>query len=259
MKFYLEQSLHAYFIHPFEQLMTLAGQVFREQKGRVTQRVQIGNKYYFIKQHKGVGWKEICKNIVTGRFPVLSAKQEYMAIQALDHLQIDVPKIAAFGLQGKNPAQLHSFILLEELTNTISLEDFCRAWHLKRPNFKLKQKMIAEIARIARIMHAHGINHRDFYICHFLLDIQTLQNEKIKLFLIDLHRAQIRRKIPWRWQIKDLAGLYFSSKEIGLTSRDKYRFMQCYRQQKLRDIFNDEKFFWEKIKQRGEKLYCKHS
>jgi hypothetical protein len=114
------------------------------------------------------------------------------------------------------------------------------------------------VARITRIMHANGMNHRDCYICHFLLD-QTTENTALpRLYLIDLHRAQIRAVTPTRWVVKDLAGLYFSSKDIGLTSRDLLRFIREYRQLDLHDVLTREGTFWKKVKQRGDRTYQKH-
>ena len=101
-------------------------------------------------------------------------------------------------------------------------------------------------------MHVSGMNHRDFYLCHFLM------NKAGELSLIDLHRAGIRAKTPERWVIKDLAGLYFSSKNLGLRQRDYFRFMKAYRQETVREILQREKPFWDKVKSLGEKLYRDH-
>ncbi len=239
-------------------MMGLRGECFRHQNGRMTQRITLGEKSYFIKQHSGVGWKEIVKNVLQLRWPVLSAKNEWRAIQKLQSLGISVPTVIACGQRGYHPARLQSFVLLEELAPVISLEELCLNWRTNKPAFSFKHNMIKEMARIARILHQNGINHRDFYICHFLLDTsdRAKSSNKIRLFLIDLHRAQIRRLTPMRWIIKDLAGLYFSSKEIGLTQRDLYRFMQYYSQKSLRDIMDSKHGFWLKVKERGEKLYC---
>jgi heptose I phosphotransferase len=247
----------------FKQMMALRGECFRHQKGRLTQRVILGHQSYFIKQHKGVGWKEIFKNLLQWRWPVLGAKNEKRAIEKLQSLGICVPKIAAFGQKGMNPATLQSFILLEDLTKTTSLEEVCREWSKNPPSFALKRKLIEEVARIARIMHQSGINHRDFYICHFLLDtslgLDNINDKTVKLYLIDLHRAQIRRKTPLRWIVKDIAGLYFSSKDIGLTQRDLYRFAKAYTLKSLREMKDSNQIFWQKVKIRGERLYSYHT
>lgn len=86
-----------------------------------------------------------------------------------------------------------------------------------------------------------GINHRDCYICHFLLHLPfTGREDELKISVIDLHRAQIRAKVPRRWRDKDLIGLYFSSMNIGLTQRDIWRFMKVYFGMPLRDIYRLE-------------------
>lgn len=91
-------------------------------------------------------------------------------------------------------------------------------------------------------MHAAGINHRDCYICHFLLHLPfTGREDELKISVIDLHRAQIRSKVPRRWRDKDLIGLYFSSMNIGLTQRDIWRFMKVYFGMPLRTIFSLER------------------
>jgi heptose I phosphotransferase len=232
-------------------MMNLQGECFRQLDGRLTQRILLHEKQYFIKQHTGVGWKEIFKNLLQGRWPVLSAKDEWLAINKLQSIGIAVPTIAGYGVCGINPARIQSFILLEELAPIVSLEDLTTNWKKLPPSFVEKKALITQVAHIARVMHDAGINHRDFYLCHFLL-------KNAQLYLIDLHRAQIRSKTPTRWSIKDLAGLYFSSKEIGLTKRDIFRFMLEYNAISLKEIFQTKKTYWHKVKKRGERLYDDH-
>jgi len=242
----------------FSKIMALRGQVYRELEGRCTQRILCGDEGYFIKQHRGIGWKEIIKNTAALRLPVLGAKNEWLALQRLQQLNIAVPDIVSYGCRGINPAALRSFLITRELTNIISLEDHCRSWPQQPPSFREKQALLQAVARIARVLHTNGVNHRDFYICHFLLDISRGvlgENGQPQLYLIDLHRAQLRRHTPLRWVIKDLAGLYFSSMEIGLTTRDRLRFMRAYRNQAIHDIVNREAIFWQKVKKRGDKLH----
>lgn len=240
----------------FEQIMALRGEIFRTQKGRMTERITLGGTAYFIKKHKGVGGKEIIKNLLQGRLPVMSARNEWLAIRKLQSLNVPTPKICGYGQSGLNPARLQSFILMQEIAPAISLEALGKRWQKTPPAFTFKQALLYEVARMTRLMHANGINHRDLYLCHFLLDMTNTSN--IKLYLIDLHRAQLRASVPERWMIKDLAGLYFSSKDIGLTQRDLYRFMKYYRNKDLRAVVDKETKFWQKVKKRGEQLYRDH-
>ena len=261
MLFILESEMQEYFERTpkgFAEIMSLRGEVYRELEGRRTQKIVLGQKNYFIKQHFGVGWKEIIKNLFQLRLPVISARNEWHALKILKALKIPTLEIVAYGCKGINPARMHSFLMTRELPRHRSLEDFCKDWAKNPPQFKLKKNLIKEVARIARQLHQHGMNHRDFYICHFLLHLPK-DNDFPLLYLIDLHRAQIRKRVPVRWRIKDLAGLYFSSKEIGLTTRDLLRFMKEYCNKSLRESLIRESTTWIKVKKRGDALYRKQS
>jgi heptose I phosphotransferase len=247
----LQKHLEAQTKQPFAYFMSLQGERFREQDGRRTQRVILDQQSYFIKQHHGVGWLEIFKNLLQGKWPILGAKNEWLALKRLQDLGLAAPSLAAYGSLGRNPAKQQSFILMEELTQITSLEDYCRDWATHPPAFTEKLSLLKKVAHIAKTLHEHGINHRDFYLCHFLL-----HGPSQKLFLIDLHRAGIHKVLRTRWIIKDLAGLYFSAKELGLTSRDLLRFIKLYRGARLRDTLQNEKNFWRQVIKRGDKLYA---
>jgi heptose I phosphotransferase len=105
-------------------------------------------------------------------------------------------------------------------------------------------------------MHRAGVNHRDCYICHFLLHTdKPVTADDFKLSVIDLHRAQTRAVITQRWRNKDLAALYFSALDIGLTRRDKLRFLSGYFQQPLREILARESALLAWLEAKAEKLY----
>ncbi len=244
----------------FTQIFALPGQVYREQPGRKTFRYEDEGENYFIKLHYGVGWREIFKNLLHGRLPVIGAQNEFNAINRLKNLGFTATVIG-YGWRGLNPATQQSFIITKELLYTINLEDFCKEWKINKPSFLLKKGLIRSVANVARIMHNSGINHRDFYLCHFLLEMtggpDLLCPENLNLYLIDLHRAQVRKKVPFRWHVKDISGLYFSAMDIGLTRKDIFRFMKYYSQQSLRDTLKTNKTFWHATQNTAIKLYKK--
>ncbi|NJC89194.1 MAG: lipopolysaccharide core heptose(I) kinase RfaP [Desulfuromonas sp.] len=245
----------------FAKVMALDGEVFRNLAGRKTLRFVLDGKGYFAKLHFGVGWREIFKNLLTMRKPVLGARDEWRAIHRLEQLGVATMTVAGFGEQGRLPSHQRSFLITDELANTISLEDYCRPWPVVPPPAALKRMLIEKVAKIARSLHNHGVNHRDFYICHFLLDTTTQKvpcaAEDINLYLIDLHRVQTRAHTPRRWIEKDVAALHFSSMNIGLTRRDRLRFMKIYRDRPVRQILADERRFWEKVESKARKLCLK--
>ncbi|GBG13399.1 heptose I phosphotransferase [Novimethylophilus kurashikiensis] len=239
----------------FEHIMAMQGQVFRDVPGRKTIRVTLGGQSYFIKQHFGVGWKEIFKNLLTARLPILGADTEWRAIHRLHELGLHTTPGVAYASRGWNPAKRRSFVITRDLGNILSLEDFCRDWATLPPHPHFKRRLIQAVADIARILHDHGLNHRDFYICHFCLDGALLTEDAIQLYLLDLHRVGIRTVIQPAARMKDIAALYFSAMDAGLNRRDYLRFVRRYRGS-LQSL-KAEASFWATVTQRARKLYHK--
>lgn len=243
---------------PFVEVEALQGVVYRELEARRTLRTEVDGRGYFVKIHRGVGWREIFKNLLTAKAPVLGAGQEWVALERLRLAGVPSMTAVAFGERGENPAQQHSFIVTEELAPTVSLEDYARDWPSCPPEPGLKRALIAEVARMTGTMHRAGVNHRDCYICHFLLhtDVPVVPG-RLRLSLIDLHRAQTRQRTPLRWRNKDLAGLYFSALDIGLTRRDKLRFLRGYFRAPLREILRDEAPLLRTLERKAAKLHAR--
>lgn len=241
---------------PFQILPVMDGEIYRQQKGRCTKRIQLNNRSYFVKSHSGVGWLEIVKNLIQLRAPVLGAANEWRAVNRLHELGVNTLTAVAFGSKGFNPAQQQSFIVTEDLQNTISLEEFCANWIYFKPPAKLKWALIRQVAMMSRTLHENGVCHRDFYICHFLLDKNSIANEAApRLSLIDLHRALVKKKLRRRWVVKDIAGLLFSTMRIGLGRRDLLRFVRDYRSTGLRASLQTDSKFWSAINARAQALY----
>ncbi|SDZ12496.1 lipopolysaccharide core heptose(I) kinase RfaP [Pseudomonas sp. NFIX28] len=242
----------------FAEVERLDGQVYRELEARRTLRTEVAGEGFFVKIHRGIGWGEIFKNLLTAKLPVLGAGQEWQAIQRLHEAGVPTMTAVAYGERGSNPANQHSFIVTEELAPTISLEDFSIDWAKQPPQPRLKRALIAEVARMTGAMHRAGVNHRDCYICHFLLHTdKPVTADDFKLSVIDLHRAQTRPAITRRWRDKDLAALYFSALDIGLTRRDKLRFLKGYFQRPLRQILSDEASLLAWLEGKANKLYAR--
>ena len=240
---------------PFTEVELISGKVYRAVKQRKTLNFQLEDESYFIKIHRGTTVKEIVKNLISLRLPVLDAKQEWDAINRLEQAGVNTMDGRAFGRKGLNPLTRHSFIITKDLNPTISLEDFTKPWLNQPPSYHLKRSLIIYLANMTAKMHAAGVNHRDCYLCHFLLDIPLFENhQQIKLSVIDLHRAQIRDKVPTRWRDKDLIGLYFSSTKIGLTNRDIWRFLKVYFNKPIKTILRDEHKLITSAQQKAERI-----
>ncbi|RLM18662.1 lipopolysaccharide core heptose(I) kinase RfaP [Brenneria alni] len=240
---------------PFKEIDKLDGDIFRALESRRTLRFTLGDQSWFIKIHRGTTLKEALKNLISLRLPVLGADREWNAIHRLSEAGVATMRGVGFGQRGLNPLRRHSFIITEDLNPAISLEDYCARWPENKPLQQEKRRIIRRVAEMVRNMHAAGVNHRDCYICHFLLHLPfSPDSNDLKISVIDLHRAQIRKRVPTRWRNKDLIGLYFSSLDIGLTQTDIFYFLKIYFNQRLKSILENEKNLLSEIKIKAEKI-----
>ena len=243
---------------PFRRVAELAGEEFRRVKTRRTFRVEIAGRGFFVKHHLGVGWGEIFKNLFMFKRPVLSARDEYRALKKLHELGVPTMTPAACGCRGSNPAKLESFLVTVELAGMIDLETLTARWQGKNapPALALRINLIRAVAESAGKMHRGGVNHRDCYICHYLTPRQG-DGFGRQVYVIDLHRAQIRRRVPRRYLVKDLAGLCFSSFSAGLTRNDTWRFIRFYSGRSLRQELAQNARFWQDVLLTACKLFYK--
>ena len=255
--FFISNELEKHFSNnsdtAFEKIFHLEGEDFRLVKARRTFRFELDGKGFFAKVHRGIGWKEIFKDLFQFKKPILGAENEYNAIRHLEKINVPTMRCAAYGKRGCNPAKQESFLVTDELVNMASLEDFVKDEHFPA----LRKKILCSLADMLGRMHDSGLNHRDCYICHFLLDLNLLKEDKIVLHVIDLHRAQIRKNIPFRYRVKDVAGILFSSFDIAPTKMEMLRFIRIYSSRKLSVELKENRRFWQAVDKAARKLYKK--
>lgn len=242
---------------PFVCVNELTGDVYRNVDGRRTFRFDMFGNSYFAKVHSGVGWKEIIKNLLHLKAPVLGAAAEWQAIQRLEALGVDTMTAAGFGSSGRNPARQDSFLITDDLAGSVSLEDFFKSPRAKQLTLRKKRALIGKLADMSARLHDNGVNHRDFYLCHFHLFEDSLQDnsEDIRLHLIDLHRTQLRRKTPYRWRLKDVAGLYFSAMDFGFSRNDRLFFWRRYCGESLKNCWAASSKFRADVERKANALY----
>ncbi|MEZ5568371.1 MAG: lipopolysaccharide core heptose(I) kinase RfaP [Halioglobus sp.] len=231
--------------------------IYRQREGRMTLRLALGSNTFFLKLHTGVGWRELLKNLLRGGLPALDAGREYRAIHSLADAGIAVPRIAAYARADEAPATRRSLLLTDALPGTQSLEQLCADWAFEPPQAAVRHRVILGVANIARRMHGAGWQHRDFYLCHVHVIAASLAHPCPVFYLIDLHRARRRHRLPQRWRVKDLAGLYFSAMRCGLTRRDILRFLRYYSDGGLRAALRHNPRIWRRVQRKASRLYVK--
>lgn len=240
---------------PFQMLEAIQGEVFRAVDGRKTFRFDLNGSRYFAKLHFGVGWREIAKNLFHLRWPIVDAENEWRAVQRLKSLGVSTLHPVAYGVVGLNPATRRSYLVTQDLADTISLEDLGKQWLSQPASPAIKRALIKRVAGIAQTLHSHGMCHRDLYLCHFLLH----QNQPdLRVSLIDLHRAFSSPRLRRRWLIKDIGSLYYSCLHLNLTQRDLLRFIRTYEPRGLRYAFGSNADFWNAVSIKANSLYKRH-
>lgn len=187
---------------------------------------------FFLKRHTSPSVKEYLKLLTRFSWPK-SALNEWQAIIRFHQVGIPtmVPVAAGVKRNGLGLAK-ESFVLTQEIRNAYRLDHYLAKW-LRKPLSKQeihgKRRLIQQLAQLTRRMHTTGLNHRDYYLCHIFIRNTEKSNDP-ELFVIDLHRVDIRSKVGNRWIVKDLAALNFSSLELPIHTTDRMRFFKLYLQ-----------------------------
>lgn len=248
----------------FDQVMALEGEVFRAKEGRRTLMFKHGGQEYFAKIHSGIGWREVWKNLSQLRCPIVDASNEWKAVELLERVGVATVEIVGRGRRGVNPAKIESFVIMRALDERVEVEDFLKDFGglVGAMRLILKRKIVYKVADAARKMHHAGINHRDFYLCHFHILERDWSgwtpDEDFRLPLIDLHRAQIRNKVPRRWLVKDLGALLFSAIDCEISDRDIVGFLRVYIGPHWRVQLRGESGLWLAVVRRAAKFYQRH-
>ena len=248
---------HALAGDPFAALEGMSKATVRLAGNRHTFRVESGGSAYFAKMHEGVGWRQIVEDLLTLKRPVVDAGNECAACRRLAQVGIRAPRVAAFGTRGANPATRRSFVVCDALEGFVSLNEVAGRWRGAPPAPSLRWQLTRELARLVRALHDAGINHRDLYFDHVLANATALDDGRVELALIDLHRAGLRRRVPRRWLLRDLAALSFSAAYEGATKTDQFRFLRHYAGGSPAEALRSRALFWGSVRRRAVRLASK--
>jgi len=244
----------------FDDFMRLEGVVVKSAvRDRSTHRLDLQGVTVYIKKHLFPGIREILKNFLRFRFPP-GALNEWQALLAFHAHNIPTMSPICAGTKSLLwKLEKESFLLTDDVGEASRLDDFLKLYGAVPCRGKVletKKKILENLADITRRMHSAGINHRDYYLCHILVDNPE------RLYVIDLHRVNVRDKVGRRWRVKDLAALLFSSLEVPVTHGQRLAFYKRYMQ--IRRLSADDKTLirlivrkCDKIARHTEKMYRK--
>jgi len=210
----------------------------------------------YLKKHRARTWATRIAATLGTAVPPSPGRVEAQNARTLQSLGIDVMPVMAYGEKLHADGRLESFLLTEELVGYCELQDViqqrfpARDTPSTRPSPRSNggpalaggelvppygsllpadpalQRLIVQVADIARRFHAAGFNHRDFYCCHFLT--KETSPGRFDVRLIDLQRVQRRQWFRRRWIVKDLAQLASMAPDDRVGRREKVLFLRTY-------------------------------
>ena len=227
---------------------------------RVTLRFTLDDagraRTFYIKRHGRSAWKEYLKPLLSLRWPILGARNEWNALLAFHEAGLPTMTPVAVGQHGSN-----SFLITEALENCTKLSELTRdsdsdpamreegspvdasrrhdsesfpteTRQSPEPLGRDRRSLVERVAQTTQRMHRAGLHHQDYYLGHLLLPNAAATGEAPdRIYVIDLGRVRQQRPLSRRWIVKDLAQLNYSARDASLTER--VRFLREYLGRKI--------------------------
>lgn len=178
----------------------------------------------YLKRYRRPPFREQLRRIAETGFKRSSARREERFTRILSGLGIPTMTAIAYGQEMSAGIEKRSFLVTDEVPGT-SIEKLNVDNSARLPPVE-KFEVIRQLALIVSRMHISELFHRDLYLSHVFLSRNAVG--ELVLHLIDLGRMISNPIRGWRWLIKDLAALDYSSPANVVTRADRVRFMYHY-------------------------------
>ncbi len=170
----------------------------------------------YIKRYQPIPLREVIKNMMGFKPFHFDGIHEWNAIIAFHELELNTMQpIAAARFRDGRSCNL-----------TLGIRDYTRGLEFFRELDdypERKKQLICNIAEMIGRMHRNGMAHQDMYLVHLFIK----EKEDDAVYLIDLQRMIMQRKLSRRWRVKDLGQLLFSAWDF-LNAAERKLFMDTY-------------------------------
>ena len=182
----------------------------------------------YLKRYQRPPLGKRLKRYISRRSRLAEAVYDFAAALALSQEGVSVPRPIAYGQEHGRFFETRSFVISEELPQADALERLLPQSQAQQQNYPLlanPRELTRQVARLVARLHRAGWFHRDLYLSHIFLGKDRYGRDMLSL--IDLQRVFRPRLCRRRWQIKDLAQLYYSAMPY-CTRTDIARFLKTY-------------------------------
>jgi len=178
-----------------------------------------------------------------------NALREFEAAKKLTAAGINTAKVVSYGEQWSTMFEERSFIITEKIPDAESLErklPDCFNGPATTENLKLRRNFIVQSAAFIKKFHETNYRHRDLYLSHIFY------SNTGEFYLIDLARVFGPIVLRRRFQIKDIAQVYYSAPGKHFSKTDRMRFYMAYTGQKR--LTKKDKIFIRKVINKAERM-----
>jgi tRNA A-37 threonylcarbamoyl transferase component Bud32 len=171
------------------------------------------------------------------------ARIEYEHARAVAARQVPTFEPLALGEPCRTTGPRDSFLITRALPETRALHSFLETtlpqWPMPRQT-RLRQRLAVALGRLLARMHDAGIAHHDLHPGNLLLRLDA--EDRLELFLIDLHAVRLSAPLSWRAR---RANLILLNRWFVLRSQrtDRLRFWRAYSDNGARIVSAGESIF----------------
>lgn len=172
------------------------------------------------------------------------AKREWDNVDILNRSGFKTMEPVAYGQKIPKTGTRLTFIITKKIEGAVSLEKYLKD-SFKKADYSTRQRLVRNLAEMAKRFHSMGYCHQDFYAGHIFLGLG-------ELYLIDLQRLLKRKRLRDRWRIKDIAQLNYSVPRDIVSNTERLRFIKYYFG--VSNLNKKTKAFIRKIRRKTERI-----
>jgi len=235
-------------VFAFEEGVNLTKNNLARFRERIRFEVDEPETVLFLKRYKNPPKTIQLKNWLAAKNRKSCAWFDYGIGEKLAGLGIAAAKVICYGEQFGLLFEKRSFCITEKIPDAESLERTLPGFFhgpSTVENQKQRKEFIKSLALFIRNFHRAGFCHRDLYLCHIFYSDD-------KFYLIDLARTFKPVLFKQRYQIKDIAQLYYSASGEFFTKADRLRFY--FYLTGCKKLKKKDNIFIKKVKKKAERI-----
>ncbi|MBI4987960.1 MAG: hypothetical protein HZC23_03975 [Rhodocyclales bacterium] len=155
-------------------VFALEGEIVAKDSTTRTVRVEVNGRNYYVKRYHGLGKKPLRRWFGTPRVQL-----EWENLQRFADWGIPTARLVAHGLESRGGRFVRGALITAEIPDTVDLGKLARSHDLKLKSQSWRDGVSAQVADIARRLHARRFVHGDLKWRNLLVDAAG------KVFLID--------------------------------------------------------------------------